>query len=176
MPDTALQPGFMESKIRVAAPLEAKLVSEILSEAAQWLEGRGIPLWSPEQVSLATISPEVQGGLYYLAWVRSTAVGTMRLTDSDPAFWPEAVPGEALYLHRLAVRRAAAGGELSSQLLRWAASYAAVSGARYLRLDCETFRHSLRGVYERFGFQFHSERVVRRAVVARYQLLCTQVA
>jgi GNAT superfamily N-acetyltransferase len=164
----------MESEIRIAAPSEATLVSEILTEAAAWLEGRGIPLWSTSQVSLEAVSPEVRGGLYYLAWVGPVALGTMRLTTSDPAFWPEAAPGEALYLHRLAVRRAAAGGQLSSQLLRWAAGYATAIGARYLRLDCETFRHSLRGVYERFGFQYHSERVVRRAVVARYQLSCTK--
>jgi GNAT superfamily N-acetyltransferase len=166
----------MESEIRVAAPFEAKLVSEILTEAAAWLDGRGIPLWSPEQVSPAAVSPEVQAGLYFLAWVGPVAVGSMRLTTSDPAFWPEAAPGEALYLHRLAVRRAAAGGRVSSQLLRWASGHARASGARYLRLDCETFRHSLRGMYERFGFQYHSERVVRRAVVARYQLLCTHAA
>jgi GNAT superfamily N-acetyltransferase len=166
----------MESEIRIAAPSEAKLVSEILTEAAGWLAGRGIPLWSPEQVSVAAVSSEVQGGLFYLAWAGPAAVGTMRLTTSDPAFWPDATPGEALYLHRLAVRRAVAGGQVSSELLRWAASHAAAIGARYLRLDCETFRRSLRGVYEQFGFQYHSERVVRRAVVARYQLLCTHAA
>jgi GNAT superfamily N-acetyltransferase len=166
----------MESEIRIAAPSEAKVVSEILTEAAEWLESRGIPLWSPEQLSVAAVSPEVQGGLFYLAWAGPVAVGTMRLTTSDPAFWPEAAPGEAIYLHRLAVRRAAAGGQVSSELLRWAASHAPAIGARYLRLDCETFRHSLRGVYERFGFQYHSERVVRRAVVARYQLLCPHAA
>jgi len=166
----------MESEIRIAAPFEAKLVSEILTEAAGWLEGRGMPLWSRQQVSLAAVSPEVQGGLFFLAWVGPVAVGTMRLTKSDLAFWPEAAPGEALYLHRLAVRRVAAGGRVSSDLLRWAAGRATALGARYLRLDCETFRHRLRGVYERFEFQYHSERTVGAAVVARYQLPCTHAA
>jgi GNAT superfamily N-acetyltransferase len=160
----------MESEIRIAALHEAELVSEILCEAASWLEARGVPLWSPEQVSVAAVSPEVRSGVFFLAWSGGAAVGTLRLTSSDPAFWPEATPGEALYLHRLAVRRAAAGGQLSSELLRWAAQRATRLGARYLRLDCETLRTGLRGVYERFGFQFHSERVVGRAVVARYQL------
>jgi hypothetical protein len=100
----------MESEIRIAAASEAKLVSEILSEAAGWLEARGVPLWSPHQVSLPAVSPEVQNGVFFLAWLAGVPVGTMRLTTSDPAFWPEAAPGEALYLHRLAVRRAAAGG------------------------------------------------------------------
>jgi GNAT superfamily N-acetyltransferase len=121
-------------------------------------------------VSLAAVSPEVRDGHFFLAWTGPVAVGTMRLTTSDPAFWPEAAPGEALYLHRLAVRREASGGRVSADLLRWAATRAAALGARYLRLDCEISRHRLRGVYESLGFQYHSERTVRDVLVARYQL------
>ena len=156
--------------VRVAAPAEATLVTAILSEAAAWLDARGIGLWTPEQVSVAAVAPEVERGLFFLAWLDGAAVGTMRLTTSDPAFWPEAVPGEALYLHRLAVRRSAAGGAVSSALLGWAARHGAALGARYLRLDAEASRTTLRGVYERFGFAYQDERVVGRATVARYQL------
>ncbi len=80
------------------------------------------------------------------------------------------VPGEALYLHRLAVRRVASGGQVSSALLGPAVGTAAARGARYLRLDCEASQPSLRAVYERFGFTFHSEHSVGPFVVARYQL------
>jgi ribosomal protein S18 acetylase RimI-like enzyme len=132
--------------------------------------GRGIALWSLEQVSLAAVTPDVRAGLYFLAWSGPQALGAMRLTTSDPAFWPEAQPNEAVYLHRLAVRRAASGGEVSSALLRFALKRAAELGARHLRLDCESSRASLRRVYERFGFQIHSERTVGRANVVRYQL------
>jgi GNAT superfamily N-acetyltransferase len=160
----------VEAEVRLASPAEVAHVSEILSEAASWLDARGAPLWALEQVALAAIAPEVERGHFFLAWIGETAVGTMRLTTSDPVFWPEAAQGEALYLHRLAVRRSAAGGRVSSALLRWAARHGAALGARYLRLDCESSRARLRGVYERFGFQYHSERTVRRAHVARYQL------
>jgi GNAT superfamily N-acetyltransferase len=166
----------MESEIRAAAFAEVTVVSEILTEAAVWLRERGIPLWAPDEVSVSRVASEVQAGLFFLAWSGPAAVGTMRLTPSDPVFWPEAVQGEAFYLHRLAVRRAAAGGLVSSGLLRWAVGHAAARGARYLRLDCEACRPSLRRVYERFGFSFHSERTVGPFVVARYQLLCTHAA
>ena len=106
---------------------------------------------------------------FFLAFLGATAVGTMRLTDSDPDFWPEADPGEAVYLHRLAVRRSAAGGEVSFALLRHAAEIASARGARYVRLDVLSERSRLRAVYERFGFQFHSHHSVRGAHVARYQ-------
>jgi len=128
-------------------------VSEILTEAAVWLRER-----APHDVSAPRVAPDVQAGLYFLAWSGPAAVGTMRLTHSDPAFWPEAAPGEALHLHRLAVRRGAAGGLVSSGLLRWAVGHAAARGARSLRLDGEASRLRLRHVYAPFGFSFHSER------------------
>jgi GNAT superfamily N-acetyltransferase len=162
----------MEIEIREAAPAEAALVSEILAEATGWLRERGTPLWEADQIGTAQVAPDVEAGLFFLAWSGPKAVGTMRLAATDPRFWPDAAPGEALYLHRLAVRRSASGGDTSSALLGWAARHAASRGAQYLRLDCETCRPRLRRVYERFGFVFHSERTVGRAVVARYQLAC----
>jgi GNAT superfamily N-acetyltransferase len=162
----------MELEVRQAAPAEAALVSELLVEAAGWLRERGTPLWEPDQIGTAQVAPDVEAGLFFLARSGPEAVGTMRLAATDPRFWPDATPGEALYLHRLAVRRAASGGGTSSALLGWAAQHAASRGAQYLRLDCETCRPSLRKVYERFGFVFHSERTVGAAVVARYQLAC----
>jgi GNAT superfamily N-acetyltransferase len=166
----------MEIQVREAALPEATFVSEILTEAAVWLCDRGMPLWAPDEVTACLVAPEVESGRYLLAWLGGVAVGTMRLTPSDPVFWPEAAPGEALYLHRLAVRRAASGGQVSSALLRAAVAAAVARGARYLRLDCETSRLGLRGVYERFGFSFHSERTVGPHVVARYQFLCMHAA
>jgi GNAT superfamily N-acetyltransferase len=162
----------MEIEVRQAAPAEAALVSEVLVEAASWLRESGTPLWEPAQIGTAQVAPDVEAGLFFLAWSGADAVGTMRLAATDPLFWPDATPGEALYLHRLAVRRSASGGGTSSALLGWAARHAASRGARYLRLDCETCRPRLRRFYERFGFVFHRERTVGRAVVARYQLAC----
>ena len=38
-----------------------------------------------------------------------------------------------------------------------------------LRLDCDADRVSLRAVYERFGFVYHSDRQVGPYYVARYE-------
>ena len=163
----------MELEVRVAGLAEAAIVSEILTEAVVWLQERGMALWTPDEVLASRIEPEVEAGLYFLAWSGEAALGTMRLTPSDPAFWPEAAEGEALYLHRLAVRRAASGGTVSSGLLRWAVGHAAACGVRYVRLDCEASRLKLRAIYERFGFSLHSKRPVGPFAVARYELPCT---
>jgi GNAT superfamily N-acetyltransferase len=163
----------MNIAIRRASEFEAPLVSEILAEAATWLEHRGMPMWAPDDVSIRGVENDVNAGNFFLAWSDQVAVGTMCLTESDPLFWPDALPDEALYSHRLAIRRARSGGHVSSALLRWALDQARVRGVRYLRLDCEASRPSLRRIYERFGFSYHSDRAVGSFVVARYQISTT---
>ena len=44
------------------------------------------------------------------------------------------------------------------------------AGRHFLRLDCEASRPRLRAVYERSGFQHHSDRQVGPSYVSRYQL------
>ena len=160
----------MVATIRRAKPEEALLVSSILTEACHWLERSGMALWRAEQLTPERVAPDVAAGRFFLAWANGEAIGTVRLTPTDPLFWPEAAPDEALYLHRLAVRRRVAGGDVSHALLRFAADRAAGEGRGLLRLDVDAARPRLRAVYERFGFVFHSEREVRGLVVARYQL------
>jgi GNAT superfamily N-acetyltransferase len=160
----------VDVEIRRAVPAETELVSEILTEATLWLRSCGMTLWRPEQLTPQQTEPDVRSGHFFLAFSGDAAVGTMRLTPADPRFWPDALPGEALYLHRLAVRRAAAGGHVSSALMRQAVAHAVAEGAAFLRLDCDRERPRLRQVYERFGFWFHSERDMGSIMVVRYQL------
>jgi GNAT superfamily N-acetyltransferase len=77
--------------------------------------------------------------------------------------------GESAFVHRMAVRREYAGGAVSTALLTWAVDRTRALGRRYLRLDCDASRPKLRLVYERFGFQYHSDRHVGPYHVARYE-------
>lgn len=63
-----------------------------------------------------------------------------------------------------------AGDELSAELLRWAGERAKSLGRGFLRLDYEASRPRLRAVYERCGFQHHSDREVGPYFVSRYEL------
>jgi GNAT superfamily N-acetyltransferase len=148
---------------------EAERVSSVLEEAAEWLRLRGDPLWSLADLGPARVRADVDAGCYVLAFLGARAVGTARLTREDPLFWPDAAPGEALYLHRLAVRREQAGGGVSHAILDWVADAARALGRVYLRLDCDAARPRLRRLYEERGFMFHSERVVGAFTVVRLQ-------
>ncbi len=156
--------------IRFAVAGEETIVSSVLLEAAEWLRQRGEPLWSSAELTPKHVAAGVGHGHFVLAFVGGQVLGTACLTADDPRYWPEAVAGEAMYVHRLAVRRSGAGGLVSAALLCWCGFQVRALGCQYLRLDCDAGRPRLRRVYENFGFEFHSERLVGAFTVARYQL------
>jgi len=159
----------MRLLIRQATREETATVEEILREAARWSIEIGMPLWRDDELLPSRIATEVTGGLFYVADCDGELAGVVKFQLEDDAFWPDVPRGESAFVHRLAVRRRFAGGEISSALLRWAVEQARLLGREYLRLDCEASRARLRAVYERFGFVHHSDRKVGPYSVARYE-------
>jgi GNAT superfamily N-acetyltransferase len=155
--------------IRQATPDDVNTVANILGEAAAWLTQTGIPLWQVGELDRQAIDSDIAAGLYFIAVQSNESAGVLRFQLEDPLFWPDMPPGEAAYIHRLAVCRKFSGGEISTALLNWAAERTRTLNRRWLRLDCEASRPKLRAVYERFGFRHHSDRQVGRYYVARYK-------
>jgi GNAT superfamily N-acetyltransferase len=149
--------------------MDVHAVSAILTEAASWLEERGIPLWSTDDVSVEQLCGDVESGLFVLGEVNGTAAGTLEYQLYDSLFWPDVPDGDSAFVHRLAVRRDYAGGAVSGALLKWAVDRTRTLGRPYLRLDCDASRPKLRVVYERFGFRYHSDRRVGPYHVSRYE-------
>lgn len=160
----------METEVRPAMPGDTHAVSSILFEAAAWLEQRGMGMWRSDELVPEHIARQVGEGLFVLAECHGNPAGILRFQLSDPLFWPDQPESDAAYVHRLAVRRQYAGGDVSSTLLSWAVERTRALGRPFLRLDCEASRPRLRAVYERFGFQHHSDLQVGPYFVARYQL------
>jgi GNAT superfamily N-acetyltransferase len=156
-------------EVRFAGETEAALVSSVLVEAATWAAGRGTPLWPIEQLGADAIAADVAAERFVLATADADVAATARLTREDAECWPDAVPGAAVYVHRIAVRRAWAGHGLPGIILDWCEKQAQELGCTYLRLDCDASRPKLGKIYEGLGFRFHSERSVGRYTVARYE-------
>ena len=148
---------------------ETNVVSEILNEAAGWLERRGIALWPRDEISALRIASAVSDGQFFLAESSGEVAGTIKFQLEDPEIWPDVPQAESAYIHRLAVRRCYAGQGLSTAILRWAIERTALVPRRYLRMDCHAGRPRLRAIYEEVGFQFHSERQIGPHLVARYE-------
>ena len=157
-------------KIRQAESADVADVAAILTEAARWVENRGIGMWLADEIAPDAIAKEVDAGLFFLAEHCSQPAGTIKFQLTDQLFWPDLHTSDSVFVHRLAIRRAFAGGAVSTALLAWAAGRAVRLGRRFLRLDCDASRSRLRAVYERFGFRYHSDRRVGPYLVARYEL------
>ena len=146
------------------------VVAAILAEVDAWVAQLGTPMWELGEVDRG---PHRRGsGQRPLLRSRGAAAkpaGTVKFQLEDPEFWPDRPGDNAAYIHRLAVRRKFAGGRVSTALMTWAVDQARSLGRDVLRLDCDADRTSLRAVYERFGFSYHSDRQVGPYFVARYE-------
>jgi GNAT superfamily N-acetyltransferase len=156
--------------IRQAQSADLEAVHGTLHEAASWLTQRGETLWRDDEIAPERIADDVKNGLFFIAERDGEVAGVVKFQLEDPLFWPDLPNGEAAFVHRLAVRRAFAGGGISTALLNWAAQRTKNLGRRFLRLDTEASRPKLRAVYEKFGFRHHSDRHVGPYFVARYEL------
>ena len=155
--------------MRQATRLDTEAVAGILGEAARWLQESGRGMWRDDELVPERIAVDVQAGLFFIAECDGEAAGVVKFQLEDKLFWPDVPEGESAFVHRLAVRRRFAGGEVSTALLAWAAERAWALGRAYVRLDCEASRGKLREIYEKFGFVHHSDRQVGPYFVARYQ-------
>lgn len=121
-------------------------------QAAQWLQSKGIAQWNPEGFTEQHTRTDFAQHALYGLWDGEVLVGSFRLQESDPEIWPEALPGEALYLHCLVVARSRAGEGWGGYLLNQAMSLVASAGVTFLRLDCWDRNETLRQYYTSQGF------------------------
>ncbi|MGW6620523.1 GNAT family N-acetyltransferase [Nocardia sp. NPDC055002] len=151
-------------------------VLEVLDEAAQWLASRGVRQW-PTRFDPAWVEPAVSRGETWLVTVEEKLAATVTLDWSDP-LWAKDIDC-AGYVHRMAVRRWAAG--IGGQILGWAADTTRDHSRGLLRLDCVATNDQLRAYYERAGFVHRGDAPVGGApgqrleggsvtVVSRYEM------
>jgi GNAT superfamily N-acetyltransferase len=131
----------------MASPGQLDDVLAVLDEAAAWLQGRQVAQWPP-RFEPSWVEGAIGRGETWLVRVGETISGTVTLDQADPGW--DGLPGRALYVHRMAVRRPAAG--LGSAILGWAADVARERGRAALRLDCVASNGRLRAYYEAAGF------------------------
>ncbi len=144
--------------------------SAVLIAAALNLKARGEPLWPESSLTPERLVRHYPPACWRVAWRGDVAVACLCLLDADSLFWPDDPPGDALYLHKLAVHPDAQGQGLSALLLREAVRETADRGRPWLKLDTATARPKLRAIYEDFGFQNVGARTVKGFDVTLYRL------
>jgi GNAT superfamily N-acetyltransferase len=123
----------------------------LIHEAADWLIAKGEPLWGPDETSLDELVRVARAGELVMGRIAHEPVSCMYLHNEDRLFWPHDKPGEAFYVHRLAVARKQAGRGFAHAMLRWAEDEVRAKRRRFLRLDCEP-RAKLLALYASAGF------------------------
>jgi ribosomal protein S18 acetylase RimI-like enzyme len=156
--------------IRQAATSDFEAISEILLEAVKWMKETSTSLWTDEEVSRSAIERDIVAGEYFLMLNGEEAAATFLMQGEDAYYWPDAQTGEALYLHRIAVRRTYSGMGHTRRILRFAVEKAKQIGLQYIRLDCDSDREGLNSLYTKLGFSFHSSITVDGYHGSRYQL------
>ena len=109
----------------------------LIREVADWLVAKGEPLWGPNETSYDELSRVTKAGELVTGRLAGELAACMYLHNEDTLFWPQAGPGEAFYVHRLAVARKYAGRGYARAMLDWAEREVRSQGRIYLRLDCE---------------------------------------
>jgi GNAT superfamily N-acetyltransferase len=131
-----------------AADLDA--VMRLLNEARAWHRALGVDAW--REFDRSRIAADIEAHRVFLASGQAGVCGTITLFESDTLVWG-ADDAQALYVHKLAVRRDVAGQGIGAAILRWAQDEARSRGRRCLRLDTWDGNRRMRQYYERQGFR-----------------------
>src|SRR5712671_667204 len=89
-----------------AGPAAAAAAVAILREATEHFARRGIVVWTREELRESEFVAAAAAGELVLGYCGEEPAATMLLQTLDPRYWPEAAAGTALYVHKVAVRRA----------------------------------------------------------------------
>jgi signal transduction histidine kinase/GNAT superfamily N-acetyltransferase len=156
-------------EVRPALPEELPLVMEILAEAAAWLEAKGIQQWPspPNEHWWRRMERHIASGEMYLASLSGEAIGTLRLTWSDP-YWPSGEQN-AGYVHSVAIRNRAHGLQIGTALLNWAMDQIRNQEKQTIRLDCAAGNGRIRQYYEEHGFTYRGQYQDHDYVAALYE-------
>ncbi len=147
--------GTARLEIRPATHEQVAISASILEEAADRGTTQGYRSWAPGNFTgpdargIARLRSDVERFSLFLVWSGHAAVATFSLLEQDLIYWPAAAD-DALYLHRFAVRRAAAG--TGRRAIDWMVAEAQRRGRAYLRLDCLADNPGICKYYASAGF------------------------
>ena len=141
--------------VRQARREDAGTVAELLDEATRWVHELGYKQW-PLPFPRDELAAAIDRAEVFLVEDEGDPVATVTLQQDDPAYWG-ARPADALYVHKLAVRRDRSGRGIGAAIVAWANAEAVEAGRDFLRLDCLRDNPGIREYYEQLGFEHRGD-------------------
>lgn len=146
--------------IRQALEKDIPIIEEILTDVVDYLDSINQPQWGREEVTWQGLSKCFLIEDFYIAYMDDAPAGCVAIVDFDPVYWPDIERGSSLFIHKLAVKRCAAGKGVSAALLDYAKMECIRRKIPALRLDTHALRPKLCHFYERNGFTFVEKKVL----------------
>jgi len=166
--------------IKQATESDIPVIESVLLDTVNWLKDMGQPLWEADEVTWEKLAgkPPTDGNHYisgnyvinnfYIAYLNGVPAGCMALIDDDPFFWPDVKKGESLFMHKLAVTKAARKSGVADALMNYFKRQGTERGIKAIRLDTDASRPKTRAFYERHGFIHVETRTMGPFQVAFY--------
>jgi GNAT superfamily N-acetyltransferase len=153
--------------VRAAEAEEVHTVAAILDEATAFVATKGYEQW-PVPYPQEELRGRLAAGELYVVELAEELAAAFVLQHEDRPFWGDHAE-DALYLHKLAVRRQFAARGLGAAIVAWAEAQTATAGKRFLRLDCMRDNPVIRAYYETLGFDLRGEGANERFAYALYE-------
>jgi GNAT superfamily N-acetyltransferase len=141
--------------VRQAGAEDAGTVAGLLDEATRWVRDLGYEQW-PLPFPRDELAAAIDRAEVFVVEDEGDAVATVTLLQEDPTYWGERPP-DALYVHKLAVRRDRSGRGIGAAIVAWANAEAIEAGRDFLRLDCLRDNPGIRDYYEQLGFEHRGD-------------------
>ena len=132
--------------------------SNVLLEAAEWLESKGLVMWNPKKMISKELLKQYSINEMKLCYDNNELIGVYVLQWNDSLFWPEVKENTSGFLHKLAIRRKYSSMGYGKKIVESAETICRNKKIESLKLNCGTKRPQLRSFYESLGFQM-SDRV-----------------
>ncbi|MDE6589940.1 MAG: GNAT family N-acetyltransferase [Oscillospiraceae bacterium] len=126
---------------------------KIMKEVAVWGRNKGFRIWRDEWLTkeeLITIDAQPEN--FYIGKMDGVAVCAFILQWRDSEYWADA-KNEAVYLHKLCVRREFAGKNMTRFIIEAIKQLCKKEGIRYIRLDTALDEKIVRKIYLKLGFK-----------------------
>ena len=126
----------------------------VMKEVAEWGRNQGFRVWldewlTPEEILSDEVGPEH----FCIGKVDGETACAFILQDSDAEYWGVRPEKEAVYLHKLCVRRKFAHQNMTGSVVEAIKEACQRRGVKYIRLDTGLDERVVRKIYLNAGFK-----------------------
>jgi hypothetical protein len=144
-----------------SGPEDIAEIFTLFRDAIQFQTQNGLEVWPQFPESL--IEQEILEKRHYKIVRNGALVAIFSVQYSDPLIWAERDTNDAIYLHRITVKRSGKVSAIMPLIKSWAISHARELNKRFVRMDTWGKNVKLRNYYINCGFPYIGQTYLKTA-------------